>query len=63
MSSVVTSRWNWALLEMRFASLSAIPTMCRGSWYALTASENVVKCILHIVSYIGLCHPILIIPL
>lgn len=63
MSSVVTSRWFQALLEMRFVYLSGISAMCRVSLYALTTSENVVKCLLHIVSYIGLCHPILIIPL
>lgn len=63
MSSVVSSRRTRALLEMRFLYLSGIPSMRRGSSYALTCSENVVKCLLHIVFDIGLCHPILIIPL
>lgn len=57
MSRVVTSRWSWALLEMRIVCLSDIPTTCGGSSYALTASEDVVKCLLHIVSYIGLWPP------
>lgn len=34
MSSVVTSRWNWALPEMRFVYSSGNPTICRGSSYA-----------------------------